>query len=572
MANEKCYLILEGGTGEMCGRSAMHIRDSLALLKDGMETSLSIGYFTMDAGGEALGEMKLLKDADKELQFRNSSTNFEYLALAAKVRMLMENMDMGNAEMMKQASSSGTKMESNLGLLVPDWQKKGSVLTERELGLDLGNGFEGNMINGSILSSVALKAISGTNENKAVGFEGIANDIVKSSGRYQVRVIFVGSGIGGEGRTNLSLHPAVLKEMCIEAVRKDLNMEPEAAKEYVEKCLRIGVIMVGSAFCFPKTEKLSQNIAGSVAGTLRDYPRETSEAVDAFYLLENDNMYVQASQPSTGNKQYKHPHAIELVAYACMDDFFTRTEEDFLRLRNNPDDLYSKAPIIPYYSLPDNGKTTWKNLALPEEYRKALSARLRFDAMLIYWLRPQLDIDAEQQNQNELLGSEFILKMFGVNEGKKLQRMKVAYADLVKNIVEPFKILLAREHLFLAWLSDISRTGRDWEQMTDLPAEYLTDLFPLRELDKLTELSDSETSKPDGYTSELRGSMTGLVLDVLTNCEEGNLYQGTKLTPDQVRRRMNYRKGGKQNTFIELMEQLYDICADNGVSRWFKRR
>lgn len=543
----KYHLFLQGGSGEMCGKTAMMMRDSLALLRKGMDEHLDILFETMDAGGEALGDMIKLHAADKALDFRNPYTGFMFLELAAKVKARLNK-----------------NQVFNLKMVAPEWFKEQTLLTMDELEFELTKGYGRNLILGSLVCGLALEVAEGSEADKKMGFKEIAVEVVNSNGNYEVRVVFVGSGGGGEGRTNISLYPAILKAKCVEAVRNDLGLQPDAALAYVEKVLRIGVIMIGAAFSFPRIAGLNQDVAGLVSGTLENYPKDTSAAIDAFYLLENDNMPVQASKPSEGNEQFKHHHAIEMVAYAALEDFFTRTDEDFARLKNNPDDPSDKIPIIPNYSVPGRGKATWKNLALPDDYRKALEARLRFAAMLIYWLRPQLELNSEQLKADKLYESEFLCKMYGVKSAKEL-RNAVSYDNLEEEVVKPFKILLARERMFLRWLSDIAQTGFDWERELDPGAAARADLFSVSEISRLLRMPTEENPNETYPDVHECGGMTGFCLDRLTDCGDGNLYN-TKLTPDKGRK-LRYMENGKPRAFMDIMKELYDICSDRRERR-----
>ena len=101
---------------------------------------------------------------------------------------------------------------------------------------------------------------------------------------------------------------------------KDLRMEQKQAKAYVEQNLKIAVIMTGSAFRFPAMNGLDQDVAGLVAGTLRNFPEDSAEAVNLFYLLEHDQCPVQVTKASDSREQYKHAHAIEkaLSGYSTL--------------------------------------------------------------------------------------------------------------------------------------------------------------------------------------------------------------------------------------------------------------
>ena len=325
----------------------------------------------MDAGAEEIEQLQKLVRLDSESEFCDPHYSFHFCRLAEKVK---EKLARDNTMSLKK--------------IAPAWYRNGLLLTEEQLERDLLGGYYRDLTLGSVVSSAAMQCALETEEDRNAGFRAIADSVVASNNTYETRVVMVGSGIGGEGRTNLCTHPAMLRKLCVERVMEDLRMEQEQAKAYVEQNLKIAVIMTGSAFRFPAMNGLDQDVAGLVAGTLRNFPEDSAEAVNLFYLLEHDQCPVQATKASDSREQYKHAHAIELVAVAAMEDFFSLSTEHASK---------KHCPVIPHYSRPGNALTNWENLGLPEEYRQYLSARLRFDAALFYWLRPQL-IQAPEEN------------------------------------------------------------------------------------------------------------------------------------------------------------------------------
>lgn len=521
----KNHIMCEGGTGIVDARSLIHMLCTTTLYGKGTSEAVSIAFETMDAGGEELIEVKKVLDMNKTLNLRNPNIQFVFLKLSDKVIKKKDG-------------------EQTLRAIAPEWYQKQTILTESELDFAIDKGYGRNLILGSLLSSTVLEAAMRTPEDKKAGFGAIIDEVVDSNGTYEVRVVFAGSGIGGEGRTNLCVHPILLRKYCIEAVMENLHLEYEQAKAYVGRVLKIAVIMTGAAFRFPRINGLDQDVAGLVSGTLRNYPAEAAEATDAFYWLEHDYMPVQASKASEGGSQFKHAHAIELVFTAAVENFFSRTDEE----------LEKKGILIPHYSLPGNGKTNWANLGLPEKYRLALSARLRFDAMLFYWLRPQLDLTSEQIKNGMLYEAEIISRMYGGKTGRQLQTM-VAYDELEEMVLRPFKILLERERLWLSWLRDICLTGMNWETGTLPGEEQKTDIFPVFQIDRML----------NGENVSAFGGMTGFLLDNLSECGEGNLYH-TRLTPDKARK-LKYVENGNPRSFMAIMEELYDVCSSRKEKR-----
>ena len=541
---KKVHLILEGGTGEMVGQTMIHLRDSLALLHKGNEDRLDIYYPTIDSGGAALGSIRRLMGDSTLRSFRDPGAEFGLAEVSEGVR---EELKRQNREADFRLWDVGT-----------EWFRDQTLLTEEALSFDLSKGYGRNQILGSLVAGLAFDIARGSKADKKVGFESIVNEVIDSNRSDRIYVILAGSAHGGEGVTNLSLHPAKLKEMCVEAAQKEKNLQPQAAEAYVEEILKIGVVMVGAAFKFPKIEGLDQDISGLVAGALQNYPTDSAAALDAFYLLEHDSMPVQAEIPSYGNDQYKHAHAIELAACAALVHFVSMQEEDLENLHRGSatEDL---CPLIPHYSLPGNRKTNWKNLRLPAAWREALSARLRYDAMLLFWMRPQLIPGTGQGGVDRIFESEILHKMYGVSKPADL-RNRVSIDELEAGVLLPFRNLLERELLFLTWLRDISLTGLDWQSKKLPEKAACADLFPVEMIDLLLR------NKPSQFR-EL-GGMTGFDLDSLTACGEGNLYS-TRATPDRIRNKIRFRKNGRPLPFMEIIGTLYDLCADKRERREF---
>lgn len=400
-----------------------------------------------------------------------------------------------------------------------------------------------------------------------------ANDVVASNNTYETRVVMVGSGIGGEGRTNLCTHPAMLRKLCVERVMKDLRMEQKQAKAYVEQNLKIAVIMTGSAFRFPAMNGLDQDVAGLVAGTLRNFPEDSAEAVNLFYLLEHDQCPVQVTKASDSREQYKHAHAIELVAVAAMEDFFGLGTKHASK---------KHCPVIPHYSRPGNALTNWENLGLPEEYRQYLSARLRFDAALFYWLRPQLILEPEEKNSDKIYEAEILARMFRKKTSRQVKEAVLSSGmDLEEEIVEPLKALLAKETMFLEYLGEISLTGKNWE--TDSTSAYGSTLFDTERIEEMTgkeigkkaEEKDEEKIEKKADISE-HGGMKGFQFDELTMCpvdrrtgqREENIYN-TRLTMDELRKQVKYFEHGNPRPFQDILRDIYEICSERKERRHY---
>lgn len=532
--NDKHHIFLCGGTGEECGEGILLVRESLALYQKGESSQLYIVYETMDQGGGALGRIRILTQNPFPIDSRDPHTEFGYVEVADKVRLKLSDMK----------KTGDVRLRD---ILPPEFQDR-LLLNDWTLDIVLSKGFFGDMKAGALITDLALEAAEGSEADRKMGFEAVTDEVLNSNRRYEVRAALIGSAHGSEGRINLCSYPKILREKCKRAVQERLGLQPADAKKYVADVLKIAVIMVGAVFRFPKLDGLNQDVAGLVAGTLQNYPEDTIEALDAFYLLEHDNMPVQASAASYGNDQHKHAHALELVAFEAVEDFFRRSREDLEGLRRNHDRKLLTL-LLPHYALPGNAKTNWENLNIPHEHRLALAARLRFDAMLFLWLRPQL----LPSNPEKVYESNFLCRMYGVNKASAL-RKKVSSRDLETAVIGPFTSLLDRERLYLRWILDISLTGRDWERRQNPDDTLLANLFPVREIGLL--LRKNPCADINEY-----GGMTGYNLDRMTACGEGNPYSSRR-TPDWIRSRITYRENGMPVPFMKIMEQLYDLCAD----------
>lgn len=551
------YVMAEGGTGVRTLLAAHMYLSSKAFATDGNGIeNWKFMYETMDAGAEEIEQLQKLVRLDEESIFCDPHYSFHFCRLAEKVKE-------------KLAGDNTMSLEK----IAPAWYRNGLLLTKEQLERDLLGGYYRDLTLGSVVSSAAMQCALETEEDRRAGFRAIANDVVASNNTYETRVVMVGSGIGGEGRTNLCTHPAMLRKLCVERVMKDLRMEQKQAKAYVEQNLKIAVIMTGSAFRFPAMNGLDQDVAGLVAGTLRNFPEDSAEAVNLFYLLEHDQCPVQATKASDSREQYKHAHAIELVAVAAMEDFFSLGTKHASK---------KHCPVIPHYSRPGNALTNWENLGLPEEYRQYLSARLRFDAALFYWLRPQLIQAPEEGNPDKIYEAEILARMFRKKTSRQVKEAVLSSGmDLEEEIVEPLKALLAKETMFLEYLGEISLTGKNWE--TDSTSAYGSTLFDTERIEEMTgkeigkkaEEKDEEKIKKKADICE-HGGMKGFQFDDLTMCpadrrtgqSEGNIYN-TGLTMDELRKWVKYFEHGNPRPFQDILRDIYEICSERKERRHY---
>lgn len=533
------YVMAEGGTGVRALLAAHMYLSSKAYARgeEGAKANWKFIYETMDAGAGEIEQLQKLIRFDKESKFCDPQYSFYFCKLAEQVK---EKLAMDST--------------MSLGKIAPTWYKNGLLLTEEQLQRDLLGGYYRDLTLGSIVSAVAMKCALETSEDKKAGFRAVADSVVASNNTYETRVVLVGSGIGGEGRTNLCTHPAMLRELCTERVMKDLRMEQEQAKSYVEQNLKIAVIMVGSAFRFPAMEGLDQDVAGLVAGTLRNFPEDSAEAVNLFYLLEHDHCPVQALKASESGEQYKHAHAIELVAVAAMEDFFTLSTEHASK---------KQCPVIPHYSMPGNALTSWENLGLPEEYRQYLSARVRFDAALFYWLRPQLVLGPEEKNSDRLYEAEILARMFKKKNPKQVKEAVLnSNIDLEEEIVKPLKALILKETMFLEYLKDVSLTGKNWE--TDSMPVCGATLFDTEKIEDM--LGEADIRKYGGMTGFQFDDLTMCPADAMTGKIEENIYN-TRLTMDWLRKQVVYNKQGQPRSFHDILTNIYEICSERKERR-----
>lgn len=551
------YVMAEGGTGVRALLAAHMYLSAKAYATGGNGTeNWKFIYETMDAGAEEIEQLQKLVRLDEESGFCNPHYSFHFCRLAEKVKE-------------KLAGDNTMSLEK----IAPEWYRNGLLLTKEELERDLLGGYYRDLTLGSVISAAAMQCALETVEDRNAGFRAIANDVVASNNTYETRVVMVGSGIGGEGRTNLCTHPAMLRKLCVERVMKDLRMEQKQAKAYVEQNLKIAVIMTGSAFRFPAMNGLDQDVAGLVAGTLRNFPEDSAEAVNLFYLLEHDQCPVQATKASDSREQYKHAHAIELVAVAAMEDFFGLGTKHASK---------KHCPVIPHYSRPGNALTNWENLGLPEEYRQYLSARLRFDAALFYWLRPQLILEPEEKNSDKIYEAEILARMFRKKTSRQVKEAVLSSGmDLEEEIVEPLKALLAKETMFLEYLGEISLTGKNWE--TDSTSAYGSTLFDTERIEEMTgkeigkkaEEKDEEKIEKKADISE-HGGMKGFQFDELTMCpvdrrtgqREENIYN-TRLTMDELRKQVKYFEHGNPRPFQDILRDIYEICSERKERRHY---
>ena len=552
------YVMAEGGTGVRALLAAhMYLSaKAYAAGENGRTENWKFIYETMDAGAEEIEQLQKLVRLDSESEFCDPHYSFHFCRLAEKVK---EKLARDNTMSLKK--------------IAPAWYRNGLLLTEEQLERDLLGGYYRDLTLGSVVSSAAMQCALETEEDRNAGFRAIADSVVASNNTYETRVVMVGSGIGGEGRTNLCTHPAMLRKLCVERVMEDLRMEQEQAKAYVEQNLKIAVIMTGSAFRFPAMNGLDQDVAGLVAGTLRNFPEDSAEAVNLFYLLEHDQCPVQATKASDSREQYKHAHAIELVAVAAMEDFFGLGTKHASK---------KHCPVIPHYSRPGNALTNWENLGLPEEYRQYLSARLRFDAALFYWLRPQLILEPEEKNSDKIYEAEILARMFRKKTSRQVKEAVLSSGmDLEEEIVEPLKALLAKETMFLEYLGEISLTGKNWE--TDSTSAYGSTLFDTERIEEMTgkeigkkaEEKDEEKIEKKADISE-HGGMKGFQFDELTMCpvdrrtgqREENIYN-TRLTMDELRKQVKYFEHGNPRPFQDILRDIYEICSERKERRHY---
>jgi len=244
-----------------------------------------------------------------------------------------------------------------------------------------------------------------------------------------------------------------------------------------------------------------------------------------------------------------------------MEDFFSLSTEHASK---------KHCPVIPHYSRPGNALTNWENLGLPEEYRQYLSARLRFDAALFYWLRPQLIQAPEENDPDKIYEAEFLARMFKVKTPRKVKEAVLnSSVDLEEEIRKPLKALLAKETMFLEYLGEISLTGKNWE--TDSTPAYGSTLF---NTERIEEMIGKEIGKKADIRE--RGGMTGFQFDELTMCpadrrteqREENIYN-TRLTMDELRKQVKYFEHGNPRPFQDILRDIYEICSERKERRHY---
>lgn len=537
--NNHNFVIAEGGTGLRVLLAIYQALSSRAYARKGATENWKLIYETMDAGSKEIEELVNLIRCDKNIDFCDPSYFFAFLKLAERVK----------EEIAREKTMS-------LDKIAPEWFKNELLLTREQLRRDLLGGYYRDLTLGSVVSAVAMKCALSTPEDKKAGFQAIVDEVIASNNTYEVRVVFTGSGIGGEGRTNICTHPAMLNALCIERVMEDLKMQYDQAKAYVGNTLKIAVVMIGSAFRFPTLKGLDQDIAGLVAGTLRNFPDDSAEAVNIFYLLEHDCCPVQASAPAESGEQRKHAHAIELVAVAAIEDFFRRDSERASK---------KQCPVIPHYSMPGRTLTNWENLGLTEEYRQDLTARFRFDAALFYWILPQLMVTSEERAAGKLYESEILARMFKAKTPRKVEEAVIASGmDIDEEILKPLRALKAKESMFLQYLRDISLTGMNWETGAMPSPDCGTNLFDVSRIEHM--LEDPDISAFGGMTGFKFDDLTACPKNTATGRAEENLY-ATRLTMDKLRNRTVYNERGTRKPFKDVLGSVYDICSERKEKR-----
>lgn len=202
------YVMAEGGTGVRALLAAHMYLSSKAYATGGNGTeNWKFIYETMDAGAEEIEQLQKLVRLDEESGFCNPHYSFHFCRLAEKVKE-------------KLAGDNTMSLEK----IAPEWYRNGLLLTKEELERDLLGGYYRDLTLGSVISAAAMQCALETVEDRNAGFRAIANDVVASNNTYETRVVMVGSGIGGEGRTNLCTHPAMLRKLCVERVMKDRSV------------------------------------------------------------------------------------------------------------------------------------------------------------------------------------------------------------------------------------------------------------------------------------------------------------------------------------------------------------
>ncbi len=526
----KYYAKLNGGSAEAIGETIIQVTDTLALKQEPV-LPLNLIYETTDAGGEFLGNILRLMEMNRKLNFRSPQIQFAFLNLSERIRSAKK--------------TTGKESALTIGSCLPEWYRDGSIIPDDCLKFDLSNGLNRNQPSASLLSDQLIECTLSAPASHH-GTRALIEEVVNASESTEHMLAEPGNGFGGEGRNNVCEHPDVLKRCCIDEVKEKRHLTEEDAARHVENVLKTAVIMIGPAYQFPENKGQDQDIRGIVKNTLKYYPRESAKALDAFYYLDHDEMPVLAEKASTGGAQFKHHHAIEIVAFLMMQNFFHKTDTE----------LQIKGPIIPHYSLPGNYETNWNNLRLPDTWMLAFGWRLRFDAAVCLLLSPQLLRPVLENKPEDLYSSEFLIRLYGVKNSRQLKK-RVSYDTLNREVLEPFRLLYNREIMFLRWLRDICLTGKDWRNPVITASDLQRkNLFPV---DKITHLIDGTS------VSQLNG-LSGFQLDSLTACDEGNLFQ-TGLTLDYLRTHLKYTEGKKPRAFTDIMGDLYDLCAPTGKEK-----
>ena len=522
------YIIFAGGSGAMAGVSAMHMYESLKMYNGRSDPLVHTVFETMDQGGKVMETLS--KMTVSENLWGSSAVLHKNLKLADLIKKELD-----------------VKEHFDLKTLYPDWEKGSPFLKDTVIELDLGHGFHQQMSLGSFLTGLMFKCAMSSGEDQECGYRAIIDRVLGATESDCVMVIFIGSLFGGEGRTVLSDMPERLFERCVAEYCEKNNVSQAEAESMVKTRLKMAEIQIGPCYKYPKSEMLGNDVSDLAAGALRNFPKETEDVLDRIYYFDSNTCPVQAEKSATGAQQTNHHHFIEVLMFAAIKDFFSSDSAVFMTGNNK---IY-----IPRYSIPSQSgkvqKITWDTLEPFDEYRKALLTRLRFDAFLMYVIRPQIF-----NGSGQVIGADqyarltIVSKMYGMT-GEKLTKKLNHDSDALENLqqaIEKLAAIIRREEMFVEWLFDIATTGKDWQ--TAAQNGQKEDASNDTELVKITEilkLIRKETVKSDTYD-----------LDDLTRIESNKIQTGRRLI--DVYDTVKCRHNGQPRDILEIMKDFYDKC------------
>ena len=532
------YIFLEGGTGLRVGLAVTHMMCCMNMYQKNNYSmnDWNMIFETMDSGNEELTQItKMVSVTD------NAVCEGTLKAIYPDVKF--QDIRIPNEMLARRGMPVNAKIP--LKQVVNTWYDNHLLLTPQQMEQDLLGGYYKDLCRGRFISGASFDTAVSKEETlvsgQKVGFQYISDKVANADGNGDIRVVFVSSAIGGEGRTNITSHPEKLIRLCMEKL-EHRGYTRTNAETHIKNVLKIAVIMTGSVFSFPnKNSGKPADVRNLVIGTFKSYPESLAQKINIFYLLEHDHMTIQSERYSDSGAQAKHAHAIELVAVSMIHNFFDRTRGD---LSGN------YKTVIPYYSIPlsyrlphnpnEKDETTWDTLKLFKSYKEAILSRIRFDEVLFHYI-------ASQALSENIIVTELLRNMFHERNVNRISRyiQEIPY-NTEKKIKEPIRKILEIERLWLNYMRDICLTGKDWSAGGDISA-FKTHLDPIT------------VNNIDNMLSENRLEINTFSLTTLQT-ETGFLRRGVTI---EKAKNVNYTRGGHiPREITDILNDIYQNCKN----------